>query len=133
MQFNNKVGGMIHPQGMLVMNRPDTPKVKEWQKRAIARGLKKKVKNLDAAFKEVDRDGSGMISHPEFIQLLRQLGLAKIGDEESWQMMQQAKKPGNDTAEMTLDEFKEAMMGYRRSEYRSRRRARPYHAPPASS
>lgn len=100
----------------MVLNRPETPKIKDWQRKAIARGLKKKVKNLDLAFKEVDKDGSGRISHPEFIQLLRQLGLAKIGHEESWQMMVKARKPGNDSLEMTIDEFKDAMMEYMRSE-----------------
>lgn len=115
-QFNNKVGSLIHPKSDLVLKRPETPKLKEWQRRAMARGLKKKMANIEGAFREVDSDSSGYISHQEFIQLLRKLGMAKIGHEESFQMMQKNRKPGNDTGEMTFEEFKECMMEYMRSE-----------------
>jgi Ca2+-binding EF-hand superfamily protein len=61
--FNNKVGLLIHPRSDIVLNRPETPKVKEWQRKALARGLQKKMQNLEEAFKEIDTDGSGRISH----------------------------------------------------------------------
>ncbi|MEI6203401.1 MAG: hypothetical protein WCP68_15735, partial [Enhydrobacter sp.] len=51
--------------------------IKDWQKRAMARGLKKKVKDIEATFKAVDMDNSGYISHQEFYQLLRKLGILK--------------------------------------------------------
>ncbi len=85
------MGALIHPKSDMVLNRPETPRIKEWQRRAFARGLKKKMTDIDSAFKEVDADSSGRVSHQEFIQLLRKLGMAKVGHEESYQMMQKHK------------------------------------------
>jgi Ca2+-binding EF-hand superfamily protein len=115
-QFNNKVGHMVHPTIGYMLKRPDTPKIKEWQRRAIARGLKKKMNNLDDAFREVDADDSGYVSHSEFIQLLRKLGLVKVGNEESYQMMMRAMKPDNKTGQLSFDEFKACMQEYMNSE-----------------
>jgi hypothetical protein len=52
----------------------------------------------------------------EFIQALRKLGLTKVGHEESYQMMTKKRRPDNHTGEMTLEEFKDTMMEYLRSE-----------------
>jgi Ca2+-binding EF-hand superfamily protein len=112
-EFNNKVGYMILPFGAgLKLNRPDTPQMKEWQEKALAKGIQKKISNIDTAFKEIDTDGSGRISHAEFIQALRKIGLANVGDAESFQMMSRFKKPTNNTGEMTLEEFRECMQSY---------------------
>jgi Ca2+-binding EF-hand superfamily protein len=110
-QFNNKVGGLIHPKSDLVLKRPETPKMKEWQARAFARGLKKKLANIEGAFREVDSDGSGLISHQEFIQLLRRLDV-KMNSDDSFSMMNKYRSAGNDTGEMTFDEFKTCLMDY---------------------
>lgn len=115
--FNNKVGLLIHPRSDVVLNRPETPKVKEWQRKALARGIQKKMQNLEEAFKEIDTDGSGRISHQEFIQALRKLGLTKVGHEESYQMMTRKRRADNHTGEMTLEEFKDTMMEYLRSTF----------------
>jgi len=111
-RFNNQVGALIHPKSDLVLNRPETPKMKEWQRQAMARGIKKKLQNIEAAFKEVDTDGSGLISHPEFIQLLRRLGLGKISNDESYSMMVKYRSKDNTTGDMTFDEFKTCMTEY---------------------
>jgi len=55
----------------LPMNRPETPKMRDWQKRNFAAAVKKKVTDIEATFKAFDMDGSGKISHPEFIQAVR--------------------------------------------------------------
>lgn len=44
----------------------------------MARGLQRKLRDMELAFKEVDSDNSGTISHQEFIQLLRKLGLVRV-------------------------------------------------------
>ena len=115
-EFNNKVGVLIHPRSDIALNRPETPKVKEWQRFAMARGLKSKLRDIESAFRETDSDGSGHISHQEFIQLLRRIGMAKIGHEESWHMMQAHRAKGNTTGEMTFDEFRACMQEYMQSE-----------------
>ena len=111
-EFNNHIGGLIHPKTEMVLKRPETPKIKDWQKRAMARGLKKKVKDIEATFKAVDMDNSGYISHQEFYQLLRKLGMAKISNEDSYSMMQQYRDPANDTGEMTYAEFYKCITDY---------------------
>lgn len=112
-EFNNKVGYMILPYGSgLQMRRPETPKIKQWQEQAIAKAVQKKIKDIEGAFKEIDTDGSGRISHPEFIQALRKVGLPKIGDAESYSLMQKYRKPTNNTGEMTFEEFKACMTDY---------------------
>ena len=111
-EFNNKIGGLIHPHMDMMLKRPETPKIKEWQKRSFARGLKKKVKDIEAAFKAVDMDNSGYISHQEFYQLLRKLGMAKISSEDSASMMAQYRDPKNDTGEMTFKEFETCIKDY---------------------
>ena len=55
------------------MNRPETPKMRDWQRRNFAAAVKKKVTDIEATFKAFDMDGSGKISHPEFIQAVRVL------------------------------------------------------------
>ena len=111
-EFNNHIGGLIHPKTEMVLKRPETPKIKDWQKRAMARGLKKKVRDIEATFKAVDMDNSGYISHQEFYQLLRKLGMAKISNEDSYSMMIQYRDPKNDTGEMTYDEFFKCITDY---------------------
>ena len=87
-EFNNKVGAMLHPPiTRHVINRPQTPRVRQVNARKAAQGLKKRMANLADAFKMIDSDGSGRISHAEFIQALRHVGLTKISHDESYEMM----------------------------------------------
>jgi Ca2+-binding EF-hand superfamily protein len=110
-EFNNKVGRMISPPSMgLQLNRPETPQMKEWQRKSMAARIRKQVSDIDATFKTIDTDGSGLISQPEFIQALRAMGVRGIGDTESWSMMSRFRAAGNDTGQMTLDEFRSCMM-----------------------
>ena len=114
-EFNNKVGYMILPFAAgLEMKRPDTPKMRDWQVKAMAKTIQKKIKDIEVAFKEIDTDGSGKISHAEFIQALRKLGLGKVGDSESAQMMDKYKSHGNNTGEMLFSEFKACIEDYLR-------------------
>ena len=104
---------MILPYvGNLEMKRPDTPKMKEWQVKAMARTIQKKIKDIEATFKEIDTDGSGKISHAEFIQALRKIGLNKVGDSESFSMMAKYKSKGNKGGEMLYEEFKACIEDY---------------------
>ena len=112
-EFNNKVGYMILPMAAnLEMKRPDTPKMRDWQIKAMARTIQKKIKDIEGAFKEIDMDGSGRISHAEFIQALRKIGLTKIGNDESYQMMHKYKSPDNNSGEMLFPEFKACIEDY---------------------
>jgi Ca2+-binding EF-hand superfamily protein len=111
-EFNNKIGVLIHPKTDMILKRPETPKLKEWQKRSFARGLKKKVKDIESAFKAVDTDNSGYISAQEFYQLLKKLGMAKMNAEDMAYMMQRHRKPENDTGEMSYEEFTECIHEY---------------------
>ena len=87
-EFNNKVGAMLHPPiTRHVINRPQTPRVRQVNARKAAMGLKKRMANLEDAFQMIDSDGSGRISHAEFIQALRHVGLTKISHDESYEMM----------------------------------------------
>jgi Ca2+-binding EF-hand superfamily protein len=96
----------------LEMKRPDTPKMREWQVKAMARTIQKKIKDIEATFKEIDTDGSGKISHAEFIQALRKIGLSKVGDSESFGMMSKYKSKGNTGSEMLYEEFKACIEDY---------------------
>jgi Ca2+-binding EF-hand superfamily protein len=111
-EFNNKIGVLIHPKTDMILKRPETPKLKEWQKRSFARGLKKKVKDIESAFKAVDTDNSGYISAQEFYQLLKKLGMGKMNAEDMAYMMQRHRKPDNDTGEMSYEEFTECIHEY---------------------
>jgi len=114
-EFNNQIGPLVSPPSMgLQLKRPETPKMKEWQRKAVARAMKKKVTDIEQTFKDIDTDGSGKISHAEFIQALRNMGVRGIGDTESWQMMTKYRRAGNETGEMTFDEFKDCMLDYLR-------------------
>jgi Ca2+-binding EF-hand superfamily protein len=114
-EFNNRLGSLIHPPaGQLLMNRPETPRIKDWQKKRLSSAIKAKMQNLEKAFKEIDTDGSGAISHPEFIQALRKLGLTKIGNEESYQMMRKHKSKDDESEDMTWEQFKKTMQDYLR-------------------
>ena len=87
-EFNNKVGAMLHPPiTRHVINRPQTPRVRQVNARKAAQGLAKRMANLEDAFKMIDSDGSGRISHAEFIQALRHVGLTKVSHDESYEMM----------------------------------------------
>jgi len=87
-EFNNKVGAMLHPPiTRHIINRPQTPRVRQVNARKAAQGLKKRMANLEDAFAMIDSDGSGRISHAEFIQALRHVGLTKISHDESYEMM----------------------------------------------
>lgn len=48
-EFNNRVGQFILPYASgLQMKRPETPKMREWQRQALAKGIQKKVKDIEA-------------------------------------------------------------------------------------
>lgn len=112
-EFNNRLGGLIHPPaGQLLMNRPETPRIKDWQRKRMAAAVKTKMKNLKESFNAMDTDGSGSISHPEFIQALRKLGLTKIGNEESFQMMRKHKARDDPSEDLSYDEFVKTMTEY---------------------
>ena len=112
-EFNNLIGRLIHPPTETIFrDRPETPKIKAWRIKSIGKALRNKVRNLKRAFEEFDTDGSGLISHAEFIQALRKLGIQKVGDEESWQMMQKHRDASNETGDMTWTEFEKTMREY---------------------
>jgi Ca2+-binding EF-hand superfamily protein len=112
-EFNTQIGPMVSPPCMgLQMNRPETPIMKEWQRKNFAKAVKKKVQDIEATFKAFDLDGSGKISHAEFIQAMRRMGIRGVGDQESWQIMQKHRRPENDSGEMLYDEFKDTMMEF---------------------
>lgn len=110
-EFNNRVGILIHPMSDTILaGRVDTPRLKPWQQKRVASAVRSQLKNLEDAFKEIDTDSSGRISHAEFILLLRKLGLSKLGDEESFQMMK--KYDDGSGLGLTLDQFKATMSEY---------------------
>jgi Ca2+-binding EF-hand superfamily protein len=114
-EFNNQIGPMVSPPSMgLKLNRPETPPMKEWMRKAVSRAMRKKVTDIEQTFKDIDTDGSGRISHAEFIQALRKMGVRGVGDTESWQMMSKYRKPHNDTGEMVFEEFRDCMIDYLR-------------------
>lgn len=93
--FNNKVGAMIHPPiTKPVIDRPQTPRVRRANAKRIASRLKKTMLNLRDAFNMIDSDHSGRISHAEFIQALRHVGLNKIGHDQSYELMVKVRRPG---------------------------------------
>jgi len=98
----------------LDMKRPETPTMRDWQVKAMAKTIQKKIKDIDQAFKEIDTDGSGLLSHAEFIQALRKIGLSKIGDNESASMMHKYKEKDNETGQMRYSEFKACIEEYLR-------------------
>jgi Ca2+-binding EF-hand superfamily protein len=114
-EFNNQIGPMVAPPSMgLQMKRPETPKMKEWQRKSMATRIRQKVKDIEQTFHDIDTDGSGRISHAEFIQALRKMGVRGVGDTESWQMMTKYRRPANDSGEMLFEEFKDCMLDYLR-------------------
>ena len=73
-EWVNVVGNIILPSPNIPTDhRPSTPKVKEYTKRALARGLKNALEEgpdaIDQAFREANSSRSGSISHQEFIQV----------------------------------------------------------------
>lgn len=78
-EWNNVVGKIILPLSDITLNRPESPnRVKEWTRRAMARGLTNLLKDetdggsvdpIGDAFREVNSCRSGLISHEEFIQV----------------------------------------------------------------
>ena len=112
-EFNTQIGPMVSPPCMgLQMNRPETPIMKEWQRKNFAKAVKKKVQDIEVTFKAFDLDGSGKISHAEFIQAMRRMGIRGVGDQESWQIMQKHRRPENESGEMLYEEFKDTMMEF---------------------
>jgi hypothetical protein len=110
-EWNNIVGNLIHPLSDIKLSRPDTPKMKEWTRRALQRGLKEQVVDPIKAFREIDSDLSGYISHQEFVQLLRKLGVSITGDdprndEESFYVFKKYQnKTKNPTGQLKEEEF----------------------------
>ena len=78
-EWNNVVGKVILPLSDITLNRPESPnRVKEWTRRAMARGLNNLLKEetnsgssdpVGDAFREINCCRSGFISHEEFIQV----------------------------------------------------------------
>lgn len=106
-EWNNIVGNLIHPLSDIAISRPDTPKLKEWTRRALQRGLQEQVKDVHLAFREVDADMSGLISHQEFCQLLRKLDVPFGDDEETFHLFKKYQdKSTNKSGQMNEAEFK---------------------------
>lgn len=105
-EWNNIVGNLIHPLSDITLSRPDTPKLKEWTRRALQRGLKEQVVDPVQAFREIDSDMSGYISHQEFNQLLRKLGVSFGDDEETFYVFKKYQnKAKNTTGQLNEEEF----------------------------
>jgi Ca2+-binding EF-hand superfamily protein len=105
-EWNNIVGNLIHPLSDITLSRPDTPKMKEWTRRALQRGLKEQVLDPVQAFRETDSDMSGYISHQEFNQLLRKLGVSFGDDEETFYVFKKYQnKAKNTTGQLNEEEF----------------------------
>jgi hypothetical protein len=105
-EWNNVVGNLIHPLSDIAISRPDTPKLKEWTRRALQRGMSEQIVDVHAAFREVDDDMSGLISHQEFTQLLRKLDVPFGDDEETFHLFKKYQdKSVNKTGQMTEPEF----------------------------
>jgi hypothetical protein len=73
-EWVNTVGNIILPLPNIHLDRPVSPKEKEYTKRAMARGLKSSIVGLgpdaiDAAFREANSSRSGLLSHQEFVQV----------------------------------------------------------------
>ena len=69
-EFNNLVGPLIHPRINADLARPMTIAVKKGHARALARGMQQRLgPDVEAAFRELDADRSGYISHQEFVQV----------------------------------------------------------------
>jgi Ca2+-binding EF-hand superfamily protein len=105
-EWNNVVGNLIHPLSDISLDRPDTPKVKEVTRRSVARGLLAQVKDVELAFREIDSDSSGYISHQEFIQLLMRLKVPMGDDEETFHLFKKYQSSSNKTGQMNLEDFK---------------------------
>lgn len=89
LQVQTHFGAFISPPGqslLSVMSRPMTPTVSPQKQAALARAMRKKIHDIESVFKQLDTDGSGRISLPEFIQAMRRLGL-KLSDEECGNLM----------------------------------------------
>ncbi len=93
----------------LQMKRPETPQMKEWQRKSLAARVRRQVTDIEETFRTFDKDGSGFISQAEFISALRAMGVRGVGDTESWSLMQRFRKPGNTSGSMTVEEFKDCM------------------------
>lgn len=88
------------------MNRPTTPTQSPAKQAAMARAMRKKIQDVEATFAQFDTDGSGYISHPEFILALRRLGIKGVSDDDSAALLVRFREPGNSSGEMTLNEFR---------------------------
>lgn len=84
--------------------------MKDWQRKSMAARIRNQIKDIEETFKKFDTDGSGMISHAEFITALRSMGVRGVGDADSWQMMQRFRKPGNHSGTMSYEEFRDCMV-----------------------
>ena len=116
-EWNNIVGNLIHPLSDISISRPDTPKLKEWTRRALQRGLTTQITNVKQAFEEVNSCQSGLISHQEFCVLLRKLNVPFGNDEETFYIFKKFQdKTVNKTGQLTFSEF-EAFYNEFTSEY----------------
>ena len=105
-EWNNVVGNMIHPLSDIAISRPDTPRLKEWTRRALVRAFADQITNPADAFEEVNKSRSGLISHQEFNAMLRNLNVPFGDDEETFYLFKKYQdKSTNKTGQMTKEEF----------------------------
>ena len=105
-EWNNIVGNLIHPLSDISISRPDTPKLKEWTRRALQRGLSSQIQDVDAAFNEINMCQSGLISHQEFLVLLRKLNVPFGDDEETFYVFKKFQdKATNPSGQMSKADF----------------------------
>lgn len=83
MQFNNKVGNVIHPPSQAILaHRPETPRVKHASVRKTAALLQRKLDTLQAAFTGLDTNEHGKINVPEVQAALQAAGVKHMNGEE---------------------------------------------------
>lgn len=112
-EFNNILGPMIHPTiSKPLIDRPRTPRVCAATAKTIAKGLKKKMRSLDEAFRMIDTDSSGRISHAEFIQALRYAGFGNMDHDASYELMTKFKSPDDSLPGIDHDTFIYTMEQY---------------------
>jgi len=84
MQFNNKVGEIIHPRetGTLMFGSgPTSATLASWVEAKFARAIMRDARDPEEAFDKLDTDNSGALSAAEFVQAVREFGL-KLSYEE---------------------------------------------------
>jgi Ca2+-binding EF-hand superfamily protein len=111
--FNQEIGHMLHPTvSRPLVNRPQTPRVRATNAKKFARSVVQTMKSLEDAFKHIDSDNSGRISHAEFTQALYHAGLGRLSHDESYEVMTRYKDPMDDEPGISFATFKTTMEQY---------------------